>query len=403
MRTAYLDCASGISGDMTLAALVDAGANLAAIQSGIDSLGLPSCRLVGSQVKKQGFRATQITVEHEPEQKHRHLHHVTAMIDGSSLSERQMSSAKKIFQQLAEAEAKVHGISIEKVHFHEVGAVDSIADIVGAAIGFDLLGIERVICSPVPTGRGFVEIAHGRCSIPAPATGELLRGVPLITLDVEGELTTPTGAAIVKALADRFGHLPPMTVERIGYGAGQKDFPQPNILRILIGEVAGDVGSATANNRPRTESIILLETNLDNATGEAIAHAADRLWAAGALDVSLTPIQMKKGRPGTLISVQVRPTDAEKLEVILFRETPTLGVRRTSVLRTVLAREPHTVQTPWGLVTGKIAHLPNGSQRFTPEYESCQQIADRAGTPLADVIAEARVAWTSSGRDGRAI
>src|SRR3954449_7849471 len=228
MPIAYLDCASGISGDMTLGALVDAGAELAAIQSGIDSLGLPSCRLLRTEVKKQGFRATQITVEHEPEHKHRHLHHITAMIEGSALNERAKTLAKRIFQKLAKAEAKVHGSTIEKVHFHEVGAVDSIADIVGAAIGFDLLGIERIICSPVPTGQGYVQIAHGRCSIPAPATGELLLNVPLAALDCEGELTTPTGAAIVAALADDFSVLPAMRVSSIGYGAGQKDFPQAN-------------------------------------------------------------------------------------------------------------------------------------------------------------------------------
>src|SRR3954449_10274505 len=238
MRIAYLDCASGISGDMTLGALVDAGAELPAIQAGIDSLGLPSCRLVATEVKKRGFRAKQITVEYEPEHKHRHLHHITAMIDGSSLNARQKELATRIFRRLAEAEAKVHGSTIEKVHFHEVGAVDSIADIVGAAIGFDLLGIERIVCSPIPTGHGYVEIAHGRCSIPAPATAELLRGVPLASLDVEGELTTPTGGAIVAALANDFGPLPAMIVERIGYGAGQKDFPHPNILRVLVGMVA---------------------------------------------------------------------------------------------------------------------------------------------------------------------
>src|SRR5262245_31328042 len=236
MRIAYLDCASGISGDMTLGALVDAGADLTAIQAGTDSLGLPSCRLVGREVKKKGFRAIQIVVEHEPEDKHRHLHHITAMIDGSTLTARQKDLAKRIFQKLAEAEAKVHGSTIEKVHFHEVGAVDSIADIVGSAIGFDLLRVERIVCSPVPTGHGFVEIAHGRCSVPAPATGELLKGAPLAGLDVEGELTTPTGAAIVASLAAEFGPSPAMTVSNIGYGAGQKDFPQPNILRLLIGE-----------------------------------------------------------------------------------------------------------------------------------------------------------------------
>jgi uncharacterized protein (TIGR00299 family) protein len=393
MRIAYLDCASGISGDMTLGALVDAGADITAIQAGIDSLGLPSCRLVGSEVKKRGFRATQITVEHEPEQKHRHLHHITAMIDGSVLTPRQRELAKRIFVKLAEAEARVHGSTIEKVHFHEVGAVDSIADIVGSAIGFDLLGIERVICSPVPTGHGFIEIAHGRCAIPAPATGELLKGVPLAALDVEGELTTPTGAAIVAALADEFGPLPAMTVSRIGYGAGQKDFPQPNLLRILVGEGAATVSAQPqAVRAPRTEAIVVLETNLDDATGVAIGHAVERLWEAGALDVSLVPIQMKKGRPGVLLSVQSAPAVADRMEAILFHETPTLGVRRSTVLRTVLAREEVEVETPWGPVTGKVVYLPDGSQRFAPEYEACRKLARRSGESLAEVMLAAG-AW----------
>jgi len=387
MRIAYLDCASGISGDMTLGALVDAGADLAAIQVGIDSLGLPSCRLLASEVKKRGFRATQITIEHEPEHKHRHLHHIMAMIDGSVLTARQKGLAKRIFQKLAEAEAKVHGSTIEKVHFHEVGAVDSIADIVGAAIGFDLLGVERIVCSPVPTGRGFVDIAHGRCSIPAPATGELLRGVPIAELDVEGELTTPTGAAIVAALAEEFGPLPAMRVERIGYGAGQKDFPQANLLRVLVGEASAK--PQAAGTASQTESIVVLETNIDNATGEMIGHAVDRLWAAGALDVSLAAIQMKKGRPGVLVSVQCRPGDADRLEAIVFAELPTLGVRRSSLLRTVLARQMHEVTTRWGAVSGKVAFLPDGSQRFTPEYESCRWIAEENGVSLAEVMAEA--------------
>jgi pyridinium-3,5-bisthiocarboxylic acid mononucleotide nickel chelatase len=406
MRIAYLDCASGISGDMTLGALVDAGADLAAIQASIDSLGLPSCRLIRTEVKKKGFRATQITIEHEPEHKHRHLHHITAMIGGSTLSARQKDLAKRIFQKLAEAEAKVHGSMIEKVHFHEVGAVDSIADIVGSAIGFDLLGVERIVCSPIPTGHGFVEIAHGRCSIPAPATGELLRGIPLAAFDVEGELTTPTGAAIVAALADDFGPLPSLTVDCIGYGAGQKDFDHPNILRLLVGEVASATGLATssASHLPQTETIILLETNLDNVTGEALAHAIDRLWSAGALDVSLTPTQMKKGRPGVLLSVQSRPADAGQLEMVLFRETPTLGVRRTTVLRTVLAREALTVDTTYGPIAGKIATLPDGSRRFTPEYESCHRIAAARAVPLNEVIAAASSTWhAAAGHDSGAI
>jgi uncharacterized protein (TIGR00299 family) protein len=391
MRIAYLDCASGISGDMTLGALVDGGADLAAIQAGLDSLGLPTCRLVASEVKKQGFRATQIAVEHEPEQKHRHLHHITAMIDGSELTARQKEMATRIFRKLAEAEAQVHGTTIEKVHFHEVGAVDSIADIVGSAIGFDLLGIERVACSPVPTGRGHVEIAHGRCSVPAPATAELLRGVPLAPLDVEGELTTPTGAAIVAALAEEFGPLPAMIVEQIGYGAGQKDFPQPNLLRLLVGEAAAKPQAAGA--LPRVEAIVVLETNIDNASGEIVGSAVDRLWAAGALDVSLTAIQMKKGRPGVLVSVQSRPSDADRLEAVLFAETPTLGVRRAIVERTVLPREPHEVATRWGPIAGKLARLPNGGQRFAPEYEACRVIAGRHHVSLAEVIAAAHEAF----------
>ncbi|MFO0790887.1 MAG: nickel pincer cofactor biosynthesis protein LarC [Pirellulales bacterium] len=399
MRIAYLDCASGISGDMTLGALVDAGADLAAIQAGIDSLHLPSCQLVRSEVNKNGFRATQIVVEHQPEHSHRHLHHITAMIDASTLTVRQKDIATRIFHKLAEAEAKVHGTTIEKVHFHEVGAVDSIADIVGAAIGFDLLGIERVICSPIPTGHGAIQIAHGRCSIPAPATAELLRGIPLAALDVEGELTTPTGAAIVATLAHDFGPIPAMTIEHIGYGAGQKDFPQPNILRLLLGDLAssGVVASATSSlTRPRTESILLLETNLDNATGETIAHAVDALWTAGALDVALTPIQMKKGRPGLSISVQCRPADAAALEAILFRETPTLGIRRSIVERTVLAREERIVETRWGKVAGKVAFLPDGSERFAPEYESCRQLAEQEGVPISWVFDAARAAWSPS-------
>src|SRR3954468_21469208 len=393
MRIAYLDCASGISGDMTLGALVDAGAELGAIQAGIDSLGLPSCRLVRTEVKKKGFRATQITIEYEPEHKHRHLHHITAMIDGSALTARQKELANRIFQKLAEAEAKVHGTTIEKVHFHEVGAVDSIADIVGSAIGFDLLGVARIACSPIPTGHGFVEIAHGRCSVPAPATGELLRNIPLAALDVEGELTTPTGAAIVASLASEFGQLPSMTVDRIGYGAGQKDFVQANILRLLIGEVALATRAATTSaqsNPPQTQSIVLLETNLDNTTGETIGHAVDRLWAAGALDVSLVPIQMKKGRPGVLLSVQSSPQKSDEFEAILFRETPTLGVRRSVVLRTVLHREERIIETLYGSVRGKIAFLPDGSQRFTPEYESARAIADQYAVPLSQVVANAQ-------------
>jgi uncharacterized protein (DUF111 family) len=220
-----------------------------------------------------------------------------------------------------------------------------------------------------------------------------LCGIPLAELDVEGELTTPTGAAIIATLANEFGPLPAMSVERIGYGAGQKDFPQPNILRLVLGDA--DAKPQAADVRPRIESIVVLETNLDNASGEIIGNAVDRLWQSGALDVSLTPIQMKKGRPGILVSVQAQPADADKLENILFAETPTLGVRRTTMQRTALVRQPHEVETRWGTIAGKVSFLPDGSRRFTSEYEACRQIADRNAVSLAEVIAAAQDAYSS--------
>ena len=388
MRIAYLDCASGVSGDMMLGALVDAGVDLAAVQQGIDSLGLPSCRLAHTEVQKNGFRALQLTVEHEPEHAHRHLHHIVAMIEKSTLTRAQQDLALRIFQRLAKAEAKVHGSTIEKVHFHEVGAVDSIADIVGSAIAWDLLGVDHVVCSPVPTGTGFVEIAHGRCAIPAPATGELLRGVPLAASDVQGELTTPTGAAIVSTLAGEFGPLPAMTITTIGYGAGQADFQHPNLLRLLVGERARQETAIPAGDK-----IVLLETNLDDCTGEAIGHCASLLWEAGALDVATSALQMKKGRPGTLLSVQCRGADEQAITLIVFRETSTLGLRRQAIDRVILPRQSIQVTTDWGDIAGIAAQLPDGSERFSPEYAACREIADKNQIPLAEVDAAARRAF----------
>jgi uncharacterized protein (TIGR00299 family) protein len=387
MRIAYLDCASGISGDMMLGSLIDAGVDLATVQRGIDSLGLPSCRLVTVETKKCGFRALQLTVEHEPEHKHRHLHHIDAMIDGSTLTDSQKTLAKKIFLRLAEAEAKVHGSTIQKVHFHEVGAVDSIADIVGSAIAWDLLGVDRIVCSPIPTGTGFVEIAHGRCAIPAPATGELLRGVPIAASSVEGELTTPTGAAIVAAMVDEFGPVPAMKIDRTGYGAGQKDFAHPNLLRLLVGE------TAESASKFQSDSVTLLETNLDDATGEMIGHCSQQLWQAGALDVSTTALTMKKNRPGVLLQVQCKASDAENLAEIIFRETTALGLRRSTLDRWILSRKSITVETQYGEVAGILATLPDGGERFSPEYDSSSRIADKCQVSLATVEVAARAAF----------
>ncbi len=328
-------------------------------------------------MKKKGFRATHIKVLYEPEHKHRHLHHITAMIDGSCLSPRQKELATRIFTRLGQAEAKVHGTTIEKVHFHEVGAVDSIADIVGSAIGWDLLGVDRIYCSPIPTGTGSVKIAHGTVSVPAPATAELLQGVPLASCGVEAELTTPTGAAIAATLVDQFGALPALRVKTIGYGAGTRDLDdRPNLLRLLVGESTEPLpGESLPGPASQADQIWVLETNLDDVPGEWIAYCTGVLLEAGALDVFTTPIQMKKNRPGVLLGILCQEIDIVRLEQIVFAETGSLGIRRWPAQRHILPRESRSVETPWGTVQGKIALLADGCQWFSPEFESCRQVA----------------------------
>jgi uncharacterized protein (TIGR00299 family) protein len=378
MKIAYFDCLSGISGDMTLGALVDCGIELAALQSGIDSLGFPNIRLTSEEVKRHGFRATKVKVEHEPEHAHRHLHHITEKIDASTvLTPPQKDLAKRIFTCIGEAEAKVHGTTIRKVHFHEVGAVDSIADIVGCAVGLALLGVDRIVCSPVPTGTGYIEIEHGRVSVPAPATAEILKGVPLAASSVPFELTTPTGAAIIKTVADDFGPLPAMTMETIGFGAGDRDLKeQANVLRLILGQSSDAIAS---------DQVWVLETNLDDISGEIIGHTTGKLFEAGALDVYTTSIQMKKNRPGVLLSVLATADLTAKLEKIIFRETGTLGIRRWAASRHKLDRREHTVETPLGAIQGKLAVLPDGSPSFSPEFESCRRLAVENNLPLKDI------------------
>src|SRR5687768_4597157 len=378
MKIAYIDCISGISGDMTLGALVDCGVELAALQAGIDSLGFPNIRLASEEVKRRGFRAMKVTVQHEPEHAHRHLHHITEKIDASTvLSPPQKDLAKRIFTCIGEAEAKVHGTTLRKVHFHEVGAVDSIADIVGCAVGVSLLGVDRIVCSPIPTGTGFIEIEHGRVSVPAPATTELLTGIPLAPSIVACELTTPTGAAIVATVADEFGPLPPMKMTRIGLGAGDRDMKeQANLLRLILGEAEGHVVS---------DQVWVLETNLDDISGEIVGHTTTKLLEAGALDVYTTSIQMKKNRPGVLLSVLCGGDLVAKAEKIIFRETGTLGIRRWQACRHKLERRPHQVQTAFGPIDGKLAVLSDGSTSFSPEFEACKRIAEQQNVPLRDV------------------
>jgi uncharacterized protein (TIGR00299 family) protein len=338
-----------------------------------------------AEVKRHAFRATKLSVKHPPEHAHRHLHHITDMIDASGLPARQSDLAKKIFTRLGEAEAKVHGTTIRKVHFHEVGAVDSIADIVGVAIALDLLGAERIVCGPVPTGFGYIQIAHGRCSIPAPATAELLQGIPIAPSIVESELTTPTGAAIVATVVDQFGPVPPMRIARIGYGAGDKDFAeQANILRVLVGE---SVGISSSEHQ---DEIMVLETNLDDVTAEVIGHCSQLLWDDGALDVYTTPIYMKKNRPATKLTVLCLVQDLERIEGRIFAETSTLGIRRWRADRHKLERTVAEESTPWGSVKGKRVVLPTGESRFFPEYEDCRRLANEHRIPLQSVLDAAK-------------
>lgn len=380
MRVAYFDCFSGISGDMALGALVHAGVDAEAIRGAVASLGLP-VEIRAARVRKGGFDATHVTVVAPHEHAHRHLHHITKMIDAGRLSDRQRQLAHKIFRRLAEAEAAVHGSTVEKVHFHEVGAADSIADIVGAAVAIDLLGVDRVVASPVPTGRGTVQCEHGLMPIPAPGTAELLKGVPIAPSAIEAELTTPTGAAILTTLASEFGPLPAMRIELIGYGAGTRDLAeQPNVLRVFVGTSADATG---------TDRVWVLETNLDDLAGELVGHCTEQLLAAGALDVFTTPIGMKKNRPGVLLSVLCAEATIAPLEAIMFRETATFGVRRYSAVRSTLDRRSHTVATPFGPVAGKLGWRLGGPAVFSPEYEDCCRVAAEQRVALRDVYAAA--------------
>lgn len=378
MRIAYLDCSTGISGDMTLAALIDAGVDQAILRAAVDSLGLDGVKLVTQTVIKGGFRATYVRVEHPEQHAHRHLADIQSLIGKArGITPAQRDLALQIFGAVAEAEARVHGTTVERIHFHEVGAIDSIVDIVGAAVGFDVLAADQIVASRIPTGRGQVSIAHGICTVPTPGTAELLKGMPLVDVPIEAELTTPTGAAILKTLVNRFGPLPEMSIQSIGYGAGTKDFSQrANVLRLFVG---------TAETPAESDWVTLLETNLDDVSPEIIGYTKRRLLEAGALDVFSGAIQMKKDRPGTLLSVIARPADAEKLEAILFDETATFGIRRTPMERSKRSRREHTVNTPWGPVRGKLGWRSGQAPVFTPEFEDCARVAADSGVPLREV------------------
>ena len=387
MRIAYLDCATGISGDMTLGALIDAGVDANAVRAAVEALGLPDVELEIRSVGKGGFRATKVDVRHPEQHAHRHLSDIQRILDnaGPALTNSQRELAGEIFRAVAEAEAHVHGMSIEMVHFHEVGAIDSIVDIVGAAVGFDLLGADSVLCSKVPTGRGQVQIDHGVCQVPTPGTAELLKGVPLVDVPIDAELTTPTGAAILQVMVDSFAPLPEMTIEAIGYGAGAKDFPgRANLLRLIVGETHAS---------PHRDVVCRLETNLDHVSAEVVGHAKQRLLAAGALDAWSTPIQMKKDRPGVMLCVLCHPSDADALEELLFTETGTLGIRRDLIQRSRQERAACMVETSFGRIAGKIAWRPGQPLQFTPEYEDCARVSHESSLALKEVQRAAAAAF----------
>jgi uncharacterized protein (TIGR00299 family) protein len=390
VRALHFDCFSGISGDMTLAALIDAGADEGAVRAGLDSLGLP-IRLEVERVRKGGFAATQVQVVAPEEHAHRHLPDVEEILRRGALTESQRDLALRIFGRLARAEAAVHGMPLEKVHFHEVGALDSIADIAGVAIALDGLGVQRVTSRSVVTGTGMVQCAHGLMPVPAPGTAELLKGAPLAPTAIKGELTTPTGAAILATVVQEWAEAPAMTVERIGHGAGQRDLlEQPNLLRVFVGEAP-----ARANPAER-DQVWMLETNLDDVPAEVIGYCFEQLFAAGALDVFSTPVQMKKNRPGVLLSVLAPESALGVLEAVLFRETQTFGVRRYPVQRHKLQREALSVVTPWGPVQGKRGWRAGGPAVFTPEYEDCARVARQHGIALREVYAAVRRAYEES-------
>lgn len=445
-RIAYLECFSGISGDMFLGALVDAGVSPELLAKTVDALNL-GARLEISRVVRSGISATKVDVwvdgekdlpreefwakqasdhssahahpdhghshehhhhgdehhghehheysddagEHKHSHSHRGLSEIRAIISNAAISESAKKTAIAIFEALGEAEAKIHNVPIEKIHFHEVGAVDAIVDIVCAGVGSEALGVDEIVCSSLNVGGGSVECAHGTFPVPAPATLELLKDAPVYSSEIQKELVTPTGAAIVKTLAKCFSKFPPMKVEKSAYGAGARDFAgHPNVLRLVIGETEESLVAKTIS-----EDVAVLEANLDDLNPQVFGYVMDRLLEDGALDVFGVPVQMKKNRPGTLLTVLCKPEDADKLTRLLFTETTTLGVRRRDERRRILARKWQSVPTPWGEVRIKIASMNGTVTNYAPEFEDCRRIAAEHHVPLKSVIQEAARAYLS--------
>ncbi len=389
MRALYFDCYAGISGDMIIGALIDLGVRLELIADQLLSLGLEGYRIKADKVMRSQIAATKFGVEIDDRaQPARHLDDIISIIDGSRLSHTVKSLSKRVFERLAEAEARVHGTTSERVHFHEVGAVDSIIDIVGAMIGFEELGIEVYYSSRLRVGRGSIEAAHGLLPVPAPGTAELLRGVPIYAGALEGEFVTPTGAAIVTTLCEHFIPIPQMKLDRTGYGAGARD-PEgfPNTLRLILGETEQEQAVASA------EHVLVIETNIDDMNPQVYGFVMDRAFQMGALDVFITPVQMKKNRPGAMLTVICEAQYLDSLTEMLLAETTTLGVRYYEAKRRVLARAIETVETPYGRVRIKVARAGIRTLHFHPEYEDCLRLVEQARVPLLEIQSAAIAAY----------
>jgi len=416
MRIAYLDCFSGISGDMFLGALVDAGVSPRLLEETVAALDI-GARLKVSKVVRGGISAAKVDVYangekdlprevfwkrqehnhphehshgHEHSHEHRHepgrtLTQIRHIIEKAAISGTAKATAIKIFETLGQAEAEIHNTSIDQVHFHEVGAVDAMVDIVCAAVGAESLTVEEWVCSPLNVGGGTVKCAHGTLPVPAPATLKLLQDAPVYSSGPQVELVTPTGAAIVKTLSTRFAPFPAMKIEKAGYGAGTRDFPEhPNLLRLTIGEAEPTDRANTSN-----DSITVLAANLDDLSPQVLAYAMERLLAEGALDVFSVPVQMKKSRPGALLTVLAKMEDANRLTKTIFAETTTLGVRRREEQRQTLSRRWETVDTTWGPVRIKIANMNGTVSNYAPEYEDCRTLAEAQHVPLRTIMQEA--------------
>jgi uncharacterized protein (TIGR00299 family) protein len=393
MRTLYFDCFAGASGDMILGALIAAGAEPDVFTQQLSLLGVTGYKIDFETVDRSGISATYARVQTSHEHAHRHLSDILKIIYDSRLSDNVKDCAAKIFSRLAEAEARVHHEPVEQVHFHEVGALDAIIDVVGAAIGFELLKIDRFVSSSLHVGSGTVEMDHGRYPVPPPAVAELLKGVPFYSTDILGELVTPTGAAIITTVCADYGPIPQMKLEQTGYGAGTREYENfPNALRILIGEEASGRASAEAAD----ERLWMIETNMDDISPQILGHVMERAFDLGALDCYFTSVQMKKNRPGVLLSILCRDEQRATLSELLFSETTTLGIRAYEVERRALERRIVTVETQYGPIDVKVAQLNGHVVKEMPEYEQCRRAAREANVPLRVVEEAARLALVNT-------